>query len=158
MKLIALAAGVLLAVAPAVPAWAASGNVTAQDPQSVLSALEDLGYKGDLSKRDNGRAQIAITVKNSPTYIDFYNCDDKMADCYTLLFSYGMNLSKGTTLTKANEWNTREINGRIWLDEDDDPWLDYAVVTYDGIPSGTFSQVMQIWEHQVETVKEFFDF
>lgn len=133
-------------------------NVTARDPQTVLDALAADGYPGKLSKLDNGRPSIAVKISGLNTYIDFYNCADDMTDCYTLLFSVSLDLDKGTTLDQANKWNSDQITGRVWLDTNNDPTLDFALSTFAGIPEDTFDQNLKLWDSEIGDFKDFFHF
>lgn len=147
-----------LLVASAAPALAVD-VVSARDPLGVLDALSQIGYPGGkLEKLDDGRTTISIQISGSPTYIDFYDCDANLAGCDTLYLFYAMNLKDGTTLQKANEWNFREITGRVSLDGNGDPKLDYAISTYSGIPVAVFEQSIRLWDRKVGQVKDFFDF
>ena len=69
-----------------------------------------------------------MKISGLKTYIDFYDCADDLTDCYTLLFNVSLDLKDGTTLDKANEWNSKQITGRVWLDDNKDPTLDYRVL------------------------------
>lgn len=133
-------------------------NVTARDPQSVLTALSNLGYPGKLEKMDSGRTSIAVRISGLKTYIDFYDCDDNLADCYTLLFNVALDLKKGTTMDKANEWNSKQITGRVWLDDNKDPTLDFAFSTFNGVSEDTFEQNVKLWDKKISDLKEFFNF
>jgi len=133
-------------------------NVTARDPQTVLAALSADGYPGKLSKLDNGRPSIAVKISGLNTYIDFYNCADDMTDCYTLLFSVSLDLDKGTTLEQANKWNSDQITGRVWLDTNNDPTLDFALSTFAGISEDTFDQNLKLWDSEIGDFKDFFHF
>jgi hypothetical protein len=159
MKIATFAAAAAFAALSAAPAMAQDKLVTASDPQSVLDALQAAGYQGaELSKTDNGRSSISVQLSGSPTYIDFYDCAKDMTGCYTLLFIYAMDLDDGTTLEKANEWNAQEISGRVYLDSDRDPALDYSVSTFEGISQAVFEQNLRLWDRKVGEVKDFFDF
>jgi len=136
----------------------AGGNVTAGDPQSVLTALSNLGYPGKLEKMDSGRTSISVQISGLKTYIDFYDCADDLTDCYTLLFNVALDLGKGTTLDKANEWNSKQITGRVWLDDNKDPTLDFAFSTFKGVPEDTFDQNVKLWDKKIGDLKDFFDF
>ncbi|MEO7223033.1 MAG: YbjN domain-containing protein [Devosia sp.] len=144
-----------LSVAPAL----AQDMVTAKDPQSVIDALTAAGYQGaTLSKTESGRSSIKVQLSGSPTYIDFYDCAADFTECYTMLFIYAMDLNDGTTLEKANEWNAQEITGRVSLDRDRDPALDYAFSTFEGVSQSVFEQNVELWDKKVGQVKDFFDF
>src|SRR5690348_17135654 len=71
---------------------AATGDVTATNPQSVLDALSAAGYVGKLDKMDSGRTSIAVKISGLNTFIDFYDCADDLTDCYTLLFNVSLDL------------------------------------------------------------------
>ena len=134
------------------------GTVTARDPQTVLDELKNLGYVGKLDKMDAGNPTIVVNISGGKTFIDFYNCADDKTDCYTLLFNVGLNLDKGTTLEKANEWNSRKIAGRVWLDDDKDPTLDFTFSTFNGVPAETFDENIKSWDQMIADFKHFFDF
>lgn len=141
----------------ATPAFA-EDMVSAKDPKSVLDALSQLGYPGTLDKLSSGRASIAVQISGVKTFVDFYDCADDLTECYTLLFNVALNLDDGTTLEKANEWNTTEITGRVWLDRDRDPTLDFALSTFDGIPMSVFKENLKLWDRKIGDLKDFFDF
>jgi hypothetical protein len=159
MKLSGIAGAAAIAAFCAMPVLAQDKLVTAMDPQSVLDGLMAAGYQGaKLDKLKSGRSSISVQISGSPTYIDFYDCADDMTDCYTLLFVYAMDLTDGTTLEKANEWNATEITGRVSLDSENDPALDYAFSTYDGVSQTVFERNLQLWDRKIGQVKDFFDF
>ena len=136
----------------------AASGVTARDPQTVMDALKTLGYPGKLEKMDSGRTSIAVQVSGLKTYIDFYDCADDLTDCYTLLFNVSLDLKKGTTLDKANEWNSKQITGRVWLDDNKDPTLAYSFSTFNGVSEDTFDQNVKLWDKKIGDLKDFFDF
>jgi hypothetical protein len=135
-----------------------AADVTARDPQTVLDALTALGYRGTLEKMDSGRASIAVPISGLNTFIDFYDCDDKMEDCYTLLFVVLLDLKDGATLNQANAWNAKEITGRVSLDDNGDPQLDYAVSTFEGISPSVFEQTVKLWDRKIGDMKDYFHF
>ncbi len=157
MKLIPALGAALAMFAATGPALAVD-TVTARDPQTVLDALADMGYRGKLEKMDSGRASIAVAISGLNTFIDFYDCADDMTDCYTLFFVVLLDLKEGATLKKGNDWNAQEITGRVSLDENGDPQLDYALSTFEGIPYSVFEQSMKLWDRKIGDFKDFFDF
>jgi hypothetical protein len=134
------------------------GDVGARAPDSVLAELKNLGYPGKLEKMDSGRTSISVQISGLKTYIDFYDCADDLTDCYTLLFNVSLDLKKGTTLDKANEWNSKQITGRVWLDDSKDPTLDFSLSTFNGLSADTFDQNVKLWDKKIGDLKDFFDF
>jgi len=160
-----LASAMLLSAAPAFAVnnsnnSSSSGGdlITAENPDSVLAALKTLGYAGKLEKLKSGRTSITVTISGLTTYVDFYDCADDLTDCFTLLFNATLDLSDGTNLDKANEWNSKQITGRVWLDDQKDPTLDYSVTTSDGIPAEAFAQNLKLWDRKIGDFKDFFNF
>jgi hypothetical protein len=158
MKLLTSFLGAALLVAAVTPVVAADTKVTAKDPNTVLKALTDLGYPGKIDKMESGRASISAQVSGVKTYVDFYDCADDMTDCYTLLFNVSLDLKDGTTLEKANEWNSKQITGRVWLDRSRDPTLDFTLSTFEGVTPEIFNQTVKLWDKKVGDFKDFFDF
>lgn len=153
-----LAAAAALTLGMMAPALAQVDNVTAKDPQTILDALSSIGYRGELSTLDSGRASIAVQLQGIETYIDFYDCADDYTDCYTLLFIAILNLNSPTTLSKANEWNSQAVTGKISVGDDGNPQLDFSLSTYEGVTLNVFKENLELWERRVGEMKDFFDF
>ena len=60
------------------------------------------------------------------------------------LAASGIDLTDGTTVDKANEWNASTIHGFVYLDKNNDPWLEMTMPIYDGISPSLFEDVMKI--------------
>lgn len=173
MKLATLAIALLLLGASSMSAFAAGSSssaeaaaaspadaavVTATDPQTVLDALANLGYPGKLDKLESGRASIAVTISGLKTFVDFYDCKDDLTDCYTLLFNVALDLKDGTTPGKVNDWNSKQITGRVYLDDNSDPTLDFSVSTFEGVSASVFEQTVKLWDTKIGDFKDAFDF
>ncbi|HEX8225592.1 MAG TPA: YbjN domain-containing protein [Allosphingosinicella sp.] len=125
-KWLAIAA---LAAAWAVPAQAA--NVRAQDPQSVVSALQKAGYAAKLGTDKVGDPMVTSGVSGTTFQIFFYNCTDHKA-CATVQFHSGYDLKTSIGLDRINEWNRSQRFGRAYLDKENDPILEMDVDLDDG--------------------------
>ena len=133
-------------------------TVSPTDPDSVVAALGQLGYPGKLDKLESGRSSITVQISGLKTFVDFYDCDDKLSNCYTLLFTVSVDLKDGTTMSLANEWNSKQITGRVWLDNDSDPTLDFSLTAADGVPIAVFEQNVKLWDKKIGDFKDFFKF
>lgn len=153
-----LAAAAALVLGTMAPAYAQVETVTAKDPQTVLDALREIGYRGELSKMDSGRSSIAVQLQGIETYIDFYDCADDLTDCYTLLFIAILDLDTPATMSKANDWNAQAVTGKVSIDDEGDPQLDFSLSTYEGISLNVFKENLELWERRVGEMKDFFDF
>ena len=119
----------LLAGAWALPAQAQM--VRAQDPDSLVQALQDGGYAAQLGTDRVGDPMITSGVGGTTFQIFFYNCTDHR-ECATVTFHSGYDLREPITLDRMNEWNRSKRFGRAYLDREDDPILEMDVDLDDG--------------------------
>jgi hypothetical protein len=122
--------GVLLALAAAAPP-APIHMVRAQDPQSIVTALQGAGYAAKLGVDKVGDPMVSSGVSGTTFQIFFYNCTNH-ANCATVQFHSGYDLKTPTTLESLNEWNRSQRFGRAFLDKDNDPILEMDVDLDDG--------------------------
>jgi hypothetical protein len=126
MKLWALAFTAIL--------WAAPGHtqmVRAQDPQSVVRALQKGGYQAKLGTDKVGDPMITSAVSGTTFQIFFYNCNNHVA-CATVQFHSGYDFDKVLPLETINGWNQEQRFGRAYLDKENDPILEMDVDLDDG--------------------------
>jgi hypothetical protein len=59
----------------------------------------------------------------------------------------GFDLVSGTTLDVANAWNRDKRYGRVYLDDESDPYLEMDINLWGGgISPATFKDNLEIWE------------
>jgi hypothetical protein len=129
MKSYAFAAAVALAFGSA--AGAAAPMVRAQDPQSLVSAMQKAGYKAELGTDKVGDPMISSGYSGSTFQVFFYNCTDHKA-CATVQFHAGYDFDEALPLETLNAWNKSQRFGRAYLDKEDDPILEMDVDLDDG--------------------------
>ena len=128
-------------------------TVSASDPEGMVSALQDLGYKATLDSAEDGDPLIRSMADGTNFRIWFYGCDDANSNCTGLNFSAGFDLEKGTTLAKMNDWNNQQLLGYATLDDENDPFLNHFVVTNGGIPVETFQSIIDRWDRAIADFK-----
>ncbi|HEX2763070.1 MAG TPA: YbjN domain-containing protein [Allosphingosinicella sp.] len=124
----------LMALAALAAFWTAPAGaqtVKAQDPQSVVQALQGAGYKATLGTDKVGDPMITSGVSGTTFQIFFYNCTEHK-DCATVQFHSGYDLTTPVTLDRINEWNRSQRFGRAFLDKENDPILEMDVDLDDG--------------------------
>lgn len=140
LKALAIAAA---AAAFALPAQAEM--VKAQDPQSLVRALQAGGYAAKLGADKVGDPMITSGVSGTSFQIFFYNCTDHKA-CATVQFHSGYDLTTKVGLDRINEWNRSQRFGRAYLDKEDDPILEMDVDLDDGgVSSPLFIDNIEFW-------------
>jgi hypothetical protein len=88
--------------------------VTAQNPQTVATALQNAGYKAELTKDATGDPLINSSSSGSDFSVYFYNCT-KNSDCRTVQFSAGYNRDKPPTAEAMNDWNNNNRFARGYV-------------------------------------------
>jgi hypothetical protein len=149
MKITTFAAAAALAAVWVAPALA-QDMVSANDPDAVVAAMTELGFRPELTLGNaETPTQIVVPVAGSNSVVTFYGCNESRANCSALLFAKGKDLSSGATMSRVNEWNYSEVYGRTYLDNEDDPWVDMMVITGAGMPAELFGVTVRRWESVV---------
>lgn len=123
-----------LALAALAGAWAVPTEaqmVRAQDPDTVVKALQQAGYAAKLGTDKVGDPMITSGVSGTTFQIFFYNCADHK-NCATVQFHSGYDLATPVSLERINEWNRSQRFGRAYLDKENDPILEMDLDLDDG--------------------------
>lgn len=143
MKKLALALAAFAGIGLATPAMAQ--NVQAQNPNSVVRALQEAGYRAELTTDSTGDPLIRSTSSGSNFSIFFYGCTDNK-DCRTIQFYAGYEEPENASLTAFNEWNKTKRFGRAYLGDDGVARLEMDVDIDDGgISPLLFEDNLEFW-------------
>ena len=141
-----------LAVAALASAWALPAQaqmVRAQEPDSIVSALQDGGYSAKLGTDAVGDPLITSSVGGTTFQIFFYNCVEHKA-CATVQFHSGYDLENPVALDLINTWNRTQRFARAYLDKENDPILEMDVDLDDGgLSRLLFIDNIEFWTTQV---------
>jgi hypothetical protein len=105
--------------------------VRAQDPSSIVAALQNGGYAATLGTDNVGDPMVTSSHDGTTFQIFFYNCTDNR-DCATVQFHSGYDLTSSPGLERINAWNRAQRFGRAYLDDEGDPILEMDVDLDDG--------------------------
>lgn len=126
----------------AVPAMAQS--VSSADPQSVARALQDAGYKAELTKDTSGDPMIRSNASGAKFTVFFFGCE-KNANCGEIQFYAGW--TDKISLAQINEWNRKHRFGRAYLDDKGEVNIEYDVnLEGTGIPLALFRNDLELWD------------
>ncbi len=128
------------------PRATVSGQVTADNPEGMADLMRDFGYRAELTTDDQGDPKIRSGGGGANYSIYFYGCTDGK-DCQSIQFSAGFDLDAGTTLAVVNDWNTNKRFGKVYLDPDNDPYIEMDVnLAFGGIGEATFKDSLELWD------------
>ncbi|MES2137300.1 MAG: YbjN domain-containing protein [Pseudomonadota bacterium] len=136
-----IAVAALAAAAPV----AQAEMVRAQDPQSLVNAMQANGYVAKLGIDKVGDPMITSGASGTTFQVFFYNCTDHK-DCATVQFHSGYDFAQPLPLETLNEWNKSERFGRAFLDKENDPILEMDVDLDDGgVPPLLLIDNLEFW-------------
>lgn len=116
-----LAAVLALCVSSMPVAFAAQGRSISG--QEVVDILQSEGYQAKLDVDEEGDPIVRTRMGGVNAFVLFYDCEGKR--CGSLQFRVGLDLDKGSTLDVVNRFNRDFRYGNAFLDEENDPYLEF---------------------------------
>jgi Putative bacterial sensory transduction regulator len=118
--------------------------VTAKNPQSIVSALQNAGYKAELTKDGTGDPMIKSSSGGSSFAIFFFGCT-KNVDCATIQLFAGYS-DKKVTLSQMNDWNSKKRFGRAYLADSGAARIEMDIDLDDGgLSAKLFEDNVEFW-------------
>ena len=136
--------GCVIALSFLLPMEASAQSVSASDPNSVVTALQNQGYEASLSEDAYGDPIIYSGTGGVEFQIQFYGCEGGR-NCQDIMFHAGFSLNENFTLSSANDWNTKKLVGKVHVDDVQDPIILHFVAGVDGMSSSSFARLMKRW-------------
>jgi hypothetical protein len=130
--------------------------VTAQNPSSVVSAVQSAGYKALLKRDSDGTPSISSSASGMKFVIFFFGCKEG-ENCKTIQFFSGITEANNASLKKMNEWNAGHRFTRAYLAEDGTTARIEMDLNLDkgGISSSLFSDNLALWDGSLAAFFEF---
>ncbi len=145
MALAAILGGVSSATAKPSDNDCAANMVCASNPKSIVDAIQQAGYRAELTKDGVGDPQIDSSASGYKYSVMFYDCTNHMA-CKSIQFQASFNVAKGLDVDYVNKWNETKRFVRAALEDGDTFYLRYDVSTTGGLTQENFADVLDWWE------------
>lgn len=92
-----------------------AGLICASKPDTVVSALQDAGYKGKMTKDDSGDPMVSSSASGYDFDVYFYGCkENKQCDSLQMRVSFAKDRANTTEL--ANKWNKGKRFSQAYID------------------------------------------
>ncbi len=134
----------------------AQSLVEANDPYRLMSLLREAGYAVELTTDNVGDPRISAALNGTNFSVYFYDCENGTA-CKTLQFSAGFDLRDGLSLESANSWNREKRYGTVYLDEENDPYLQMDVNIDYGVTEENFVDNFNLYTRLLEDFEDYID-
>jgi hypothetical protein len=152
VRVLAAAAGAVLAVSPAMAA------VSAAQPRTVVAALQRLGYRATLDQDSSGDPMVRFRMGAKAAQVLFYGCRGNRG-CDSLQLTTGFDLPRGASHAHVNEWVRSHRWVRVYLDEELDPFLQYDIATSPTpLPDPLFATLVKQFRDASEEFARFVDY
>lgn len=124
---------------------AVADNVTAANPQSLMSFFESEGAPAKLVEDNVGDPKIELKHYSTDFSVYFYGCDSGKS-CDAIQFFSGYATEGKVAIATINEWNTDRRFARAYLTDDGAARIEYDIYTgADGITTEDFAEIFEIW-------------
>mgnify|MGYP005998535175 CR=1 FL=1 len=133
------------------PAFA---EVDGSSPQYIAKLISDEGYRAQLENDSDGDPRIRSAAEGVKFSIRFYGCKSPRG-CTSIQFSAGFDMKDGMTLKRANEWNRGKRFGKVYLDEENDPYIQMDVNTDFGVTDKNFLDTFDYWQLLLKSFNDF---
>jgi Putative bacterial sensory transduction regulator len=109
-------------------AIAEEASITASKPRLIARTMSDEGYKAKLETLESDNSPV-IRSKSSGTNwsLYFYGCDKDGEGCTTIQFHVSYNMTDGMSAESVNSWNRNKRFGKVYLDDEQDPAMEWDV-------------------------------
>jgi hypothetical protein len=121
------------------------GLVDASSPQAIANLMQQAGYRAVLTTDNVGDPKIESSAAGADFSIYFYGCENG-ANCLSLQYTSGYDLPNGASLGLINDWNGTKRFGFAYLDNENDPFLNYDVNMSYGVSEQNFLDSLSLWD------------
>jgi hypothetical protein len=119
------------------------GLICASQPETVLNAIKEAGFRAKLEKDKLGDPMISSAASGYNFEIYFYGCE-KAKQCSSLQFQSSFSAEPDNTPAYANAWNSKKRFVQASV-EKQELQLSYDVSTIGGLNTENFADVVGWW-------------
>lgn len=121
-----------------------TGLICASDPATIVSAMQEEGYRAKLGKDKGGDPLIRSEASGYEFEVYFYNCVEGK-NCKTIQFYTGFIAEDDNTPAYANKWNAQNRFIKAYANEKKELALEYDITTVGGVNKRNFADTLDWW-------------
>jgi hypothetical protein len=129
-----------------------SGGLTAEE---VAAVLRDAGYRAEIGVDKVGDPQVKSAAEGVEYNVNFYGCQN--GRCKSIQFSVGFDMKQGTTMERMNDWSRRFRFGKVYIDDENDPYLQMDLDVEDGVTTEFLKSNVLRWNAVLGDFKKHID-
>ena len=116
----------------------------------MVRILQDAGYRAKPGTDADGDPKVETSMSGLDVTVWFYDCEAKR--CGSLQFLVALDLKKGWTLEAANKFGKDYRYGRVYLDEEQDPYMAYDFEVLNTDPGPHIVSQVDIFENLLDAL------
>lgn len=126
------------------------------DPDVIKLLMADFGLPATKTTDSDGDPMLDSRIDGTHFSVYFYNC--KANRCGSVQFSAGFDMDEPMTYERVNEWNKTTRYGKVYLDEEMDPYVEMDIgLAGEGIGSKNFDDALDTWRVVLSDFRKFID-
>jgi len=123
-------------------AGASAQSVNANNPNSVVAALQGLGHTTEITVDSYGDPMIYGSSDANNYQILFYGCTDNV-NCMDLQFRADYDTGYAPSNSKLADYNRDRMVGKAYINTADTTTLEHSVIGVDGMSRGNFNRTTE---------------
>jgi Putative bacterial sensory transduction regulator len=117
------------------------GGVTVQE---VARALQDKGFQTEITTDKDGDPLIKSKLEGAKFSVYFYECGGRPR-CKSIQFAAGFAMKGEFEATQAQQWNRTKRFGRVYQDDESDPWVEMDMDVEHGATTDALTNDVDRW-------------
>jgi hypothetical protein len=137
-------------------------SVNAQERGTMLSGhraveiLRDLGHTASLDEDSQGDPMVVFQLRGTKCYLLFYGCEGRRCSSITFRVGFRTHGPDKPHMGRVNEWNRKKRFGKVYLDDERDPILEYDIEFAGAEAREQFTAGLARWESVLAEFRQFF--
>nr|WP_309502531.1 YbjN domain-containing protein [uncultured Roseovarius sp.] len=132
----------------------ALAEVDGSKPWQIASMLQEAGYRAQMDVASDDTPMIRSTAERINFVIFFFGCEQEQG-CNSIQYSAGFDMADGLSVSKMNEWNRTKRFGKVYLDAENDPFIQMDVNLNFGVSDKNFMDSFDYWLLVLELFDEY---
>lgn len=117
------------------------GGITVQE---VARSLQAKGFQTEITTDKDGDPLVKSTLEGAKFSVYFYECGGKPR-CKSIQFAAGFAMKGAFDADKAAKWNRTKRFGRVYQDNENDPWVEMDMDMEHGATTEAMTNNIDRW-------------
>jgi hypothetical protein len=118
--------------------------------------LQELGHSASVSEDSQGDPMVVFYVRGTKCTLLFYECEGRRCGSVQFRVGFATHGPDKPHQSRVNEWNRTKRFGKVYLDDERDPYLEYDVDFAGSEAREQLVAGVQRWEALIVAFRNFF--